>query len=174
MASVLKEVAARYAAMVEVAAIEAVTFAVSEAVTFAVLKTSTVFAFGAVVQLAVIALREAATICAVVFVRVHGWRAVVNVSGRAAISHTRSARAALGTKAGAWSTAAAEASTNATARCSSKAPTTAAAMTATTAATAVMLSVRACRENKGYRSCEYKFFHCVPLCVVSGELSRYR
>jgi hypothetical protein len=148
MASVLEEVTAHYAAMVGVAAIETVTFVVSEAVTFAV--PVTVFAFVTVVQLAVIALREAATICAVVFVRVHNWRTVVNVSGRAVISHTRSARVALGTEARAWSTATAEASTTATtSRRSSKASTTAAVASTTAATTAVIARrVSAAREDE--------------------------
>ena len=50
MASVLEEVAAHYAAMIEVAAIETVTFAISEAVTLAVFEPIRVFAFVAVVQ----------------------------------------------------------------------------------------------------------------------------
>jgi hypothetical protein len=147
MASVLEEVTAHYAAMVGVAAIETVTFVVSEAVTFAV--PVTVFAFVAVVQLAVIALREAGTICAVVFVRVHNRRAVVSVSGRAVISHTSSARAALGTKARTWSTATAEASTTATtSRRSSKASTTAAAVASTTTTAVIARRVSAAREDE--------------------------
>ena len=77
MASVLEEVAAHYAAMVEVATLETVTFAVA----FAVLETVAVFAFIAVVQLAVVALREVAAISAVVFVA-HGRCAIIKVSGR--------------------------------------------------------------------------------------------
>jgi hypothetical protein len=146
MASVFEEVTAHYAAMVGVVAIETVTFAVSEAVTFPV--PVAVFAFVAVVQLAVIALREAATIRGVVFVRVRNWRAVVNVSGRTAISHTRSARAALGTKARARSTAAAEASTTATtSRRSSEASTTTAAVASTTTAV-IVRRVSTAREDE--------------------------
>ena len=152
MPSVLEEVTGHYAAMVGVAAIETVTFAVTFAISFAV--PVTVFAFVAVIQLAVIALREAATICAVVFVRVRGWRTVVNVSGRAVISHTRPARSALGTKARARSTATAEASTTTatTSRRSSKASaaavasTTAAAVASTTTAV-IALSVSGARED---------------------------
>ena len=55
MASMLEEVTAHYAAMVGVAAIETVTFAVSEAVTFAVFEPITVFAFVAVVQVSIAA-----------------------------------------------------------------------------------------------------------------------
>jgi len=83
MASVLEEVTAHYAAMVEVLVL-AFALAIFEAITF--------FAFVAVVQFALVALREAIIISAVVSIRVHVCRRpVVNVSGRAAISHPRSA-----------------------------------------------------------------------------------
>jgi hypothetical protein len=143
MASVLEEVAAHYAAMIEIAAtFDPVTLAICEAVTFAVLDVVTIFAFVAVVHFAVVALREAATISAVVFVRVHGWRAVVNVSGRAAISHTRTA---LGAKARPRSTAAvAKAPTTATTSMCSNASTAAASSTAAVMA----LRVSAAREDE--------------------------
>src|SRR5215472_8333586 len=156
MASVLEKVAAYYAAMVEVLVL-AFAVAIFEAVTF--------FAFVAVVQFALVALREAIIISAVVSIRVHVCRRpVVNVSGRAAISHTRSARAALGTKARARSTAAgacttAKAWSTATTCMRSNASTAATASTSAATATVMALRVSAAREDERQGRCDYKFPH---------------
>jgi hypothetical protein len=151
--SVLEEVAAYYAAMVEVL-ILAFALAIFEAITF--------FAFVAVVQFALVALREAIRISAVVCIRVHVCRRpVVNVSGPAAISHTRSARAALGTKARARFTAAGACTTvkgsTATTSMRSNAPT--AATASTSAATVMALRVSAAREDERQGRCDYEFPH---------------
>jgi hypothetical protein len=183
MASVLEEVTAGYAVTevaqvafsdANVAVFAAVTFVVSislpvfHAVTFPI--TVMVFAFVAAVQLAVVALRELAMISTVI--RVRGRRAIVNACGRAMICHTRPARAALSTKGRARPAAHTWTMTTHAAAAHTWTVTSHAATTTTAARTAaVMLSVRACRENKCYRSCEYKFFHRSSLCVVSGELS---
>jgi hypothetical protein len=185
MASVLEEVTTDYTVteVAQVALSDAdtvfdVPFAVCEAVTvfhaitFAVLETIMVFAFIAVVQFAVVALREAIKISAVVCVHVCR-RSVINASCRAVISHTRSARAAraaLGTKARARSTAAARTCTTAkawstaTTSMRSNAATTsmrsnAATAAAATTTTVMALRVSAAREDERQGRCDYEFPH---------------
>ena len=176
MASVLEEVTPDYA-VTEVAQVafsdadtmfdavtifDAVTFAVCEAVTvfhaitFAVLETIMVLAFIAVVQLAAVALRKPAMVSSVI--RVGGRRAVVNACGRTAISHSRSARATLGTKARARCPATAKACTTAKAwtaattyMCRSASTTAAAHSPAATTTTAAVMALRVSAARKDKR-----------------------
>lgn len=197
MASVLEEVTPDYA-VTEVAQVafsdadtmfdavtifDAVTFAVCEAVTvfhaitFAVLETIMVLAFIAVVQLAAVALRKPAMVSSVI--RVGGRRAVVNACGRTAISHTRSARATLGTKARARSAATAKACTTAkawttatTSMCSDASTAAAHSATTTAASAAVMaLRVSAAREDERQGRCDYEFLHWLSSFICRLEIA---
>jgi hypothetical protein len=184
MASVLEEVTRDYA-VTEVAQVafsdadtmfDAVT--IFDAVTFAVLETIMVLAFIAVVQLAAVALRKPAMVSSVICVG--GRRAVVNACGRTAISHTRSARATLGTKARARSAATAKACTTAkawttatTSMCSDASTTTAAhSATATAASAAVMaLRVSAARKDERQGRCDYEFLHWLSSFICRLEIT---
>ena len=159
MASVLEEVTPDYAVteVAQVAFSDADTM--FDAVTFAVLETIMVLAFIAVVQLAAVALRKPAMVSSVI--RVGGRRAVVNACVRTAISHTRSARATLGTKARARSAATAKACTTAKAWTTATTSMCSDASTAHSATTTAVMALRvsAAREDERQGRCDYEFPH---------------